>query len=160
MNQNNMFKGFITAALMIAVVLITYYGQLPASSPIQYLVYIVYALGIAWTLLAWRNNEAYTGRFADSFLRGFQCFIIVTLTMTLFTFLFNKMHPEFLEESAQAYRAVLQKDKGVLPNQVDEAVTNYRSKYMTVLIFGSIIGYLIIGVAVTAAVSAFLPKRK
>ena len=48
-------KGIITAAAMIAIALITYYSGLPPDSPFQYLVYALYALGIIWTLVAYKN---------------------------------------------------------------------------------------------------------
>jgi uncharacterized membrane protein YraQ (UPF0718 family) len=153
-------KGVITAALMISVVLITYYSGMPANSPFQYLIYAFYALGIVWTIVAYRQSDQFTGRFADSFARGFRCFIIVILLMTIFTFVFSKMHPEFAEESAKAYREELIKDKSKLPDDIDKDIARYKKNYTTMLVYGSIIGYLIIGAGVTAAISAFIPKRK
>ncbi|MBK8952175.1 MAG: hypothetical protein IPM85_07725 [Chitinophagaceae bacterium] len=40
--------------------------------------------------------------------------------MAAFTFIFNKMHPEFATESAKAYKAELVKDKSKLPKEIDE----------------------------------------
>jgi hypothetical protein len=153
-------KGVITAALMIAIVLITFYSGMPASSPFQYMIYAVYALGIVWTLVAFRQSPAFSGKFVESFGQGFRCFIVVTLLMTVFTFTFSKMHPEFAAESATAYREQLVKDKSKLPTDIETEVSSYKKNYTTMLVYGSIIGYLIIGAGVTAAISAFIPKRK
>jgi hypothetical protein len=98
-----LMKGLITAFAMIAFSLMAFYF-LPVQSPLHFLVYAIYAIGIIWTLLAYRNSPAYTGKFGDSFNVGFRCFIIATLIMVLYTFIFNKMHPEFAEESAKLYK--------------------------------------------------------
>lgn len=153
-------KGIITAILMIAVVLITFYSGMPANSPLQYMIYVLYALGLVWTLVAYRQSPAYTGRFWDSFMQGFRCFIVITLVMTIFTLVFSWTHPEFATESANAYREQLLKDKSMLPDQVEEQISTYKKRYNITLVYGSIIGYLIIGAGVSAAISAFLPQRK
>lgn len=155
------FKGAITGALMIAVVLGFYYSKQP-DSPAQYIIYGIYAAGIVWTLLAYRNSEAFTGKFGDLFGQGFRCFVVVTLMLVAFTLLFNKLHPEFAEESANAYKTELLKNppKNMLGPDIDKAVNQYKNNYTLVLIYGSIFGYLIIGAGVTALGSALLTRRK
>lgn len=153
-------KGVITAVLMMGIVLITYYSGMPANSPFQYLIYAFYALGIVWTIVAYRQSDLFTGKFGDTFGQGFRCFIVITLLMTTFTFGFSKIHPEFAEESGNAYREQMVKDKSKLPEDIDKEVSKYKKNYTTMLVYGSIIGYLIIGAGVTAAISVFIPKRK
>jgi hypothetical protein len=48
----------------------------------------------------------------------------------------------------------------MLPTQVDPEVATYKKQYTLKLVSGAIFGYLIIGVVVTAAISAFLMRRK
>ncbi|MCY7311690.1 MAG: DUF4199 domain-containing protein [Chitinophagaceae bacterium] len=154
-------KAVITASIMIAIALITYYSGLPANSPFQYLIYAVYALGITWTVVAYRNAESFTGKFGGLFNQGFKCFIVVTLLMVAFTGIFSKMHPEFAEESAKLYKEELvlnAKDK--TPSDIEEDVARYKKGYTLALIYGSIFGYLIIGAAVTAVTSLLLTRRK
>lgn len=153
-------KGLITAMLMIAIALVTFYSNMPANSVFQYLVYAVYALGIVWTLVAWALSGRSSGSFGDMFNHGFRCFIVVTLVMVLFTGLFSYSHPEFAEESSRYYREELLKDKNNLPNDIDSAVARYKKNYTLTLVYGSIIGYLIIGAAVTAATSFIIINRR
>lgn len=153
-------KGLITAILMIAIALVTFYSNMPANSGFQYLVYAVYALGIVWTLVAYRLHGQYTGSFGDTFNQGFRCFIVVTLIMVLFTGLFSYLHPEFAEESSRYYREEMMKDKNNLPADIDSAVAKYKKNYTLTLVYGSIIGYLIIGAAVTAATSFIIINRR
>ena len=152
-------KGIIIAVAMIAIALVTYYSGLPPDSPFQYLVYALYALGIIWTLVAYKNSLVFTGKFGHSFNQGFRCFIVVTLLMVVFTFVFTKMHPEFASQSSKLYREQLIKEKG-LPEEIETKVAQYQKGYITALLFGAIFSYLIIGAAVTAAASALLTRRK
>lgn len=145
---------------MITIALITFYSGMRANSPFQYLVYAFYVLGIIWAISAYRRSANYTGKFWDSFNQGFHCFVVVTLIMVAFTFTFSKMHPEFAEESAKAYKEQLVKSKTKLPAQIEEEITRYKKGYTTMLVYSSIFGYLIIGATVTAVVSVFNTRRK
>jgi hypothetical protein len=80
--------------------------------------------------------------------------------MVAFTFAFNRMHPEFAEESAQAYKELQVKQKDKFPADIENEVVNYKKTYNTVIIYGAIFGYLIIGACLTAATSAILFRRK
>lgn len=153
-------KGIITAAVMIAIALITFYSGMPANSSFQYLVYAAYGLGIVWTLLAYRNSEKYTGLFWDTFNQGFRCFIVITLLMVLFTAVFSKMHPEFAEEAANFHKEDLIKSNTKTPAEIEEAIKEYKNGYTLMLVYSSIFGYLIIGAFVTAITSFLITRRR
>lgn len=160
MKLSPLIKGVITAVLMMATSLTTFY-TLPPTSPLHYLVFAVYALGIIWTLIAYKSSPENTGKFGAFFNTGFRCFIVATLLMVVYTFTFNKLHPEFGEESAAAYnKELLANPESKTPVEIEEAVARYRKGYAMALVYGSIFGYLIIGVAVTAAASVILTRRK
>jgi hypothetical protein len=154
-------KGVITAIVMITITLITYYSGLPANSPFQYLIYAVYAIGIIWTLIAYKNSAVFTDKFGAKFNQGFRCFIIVTLLMVAFTGIFSKLHPEFAEESAKMYKQeMLLNAKDKTPADIDADVARYKKGYTLALVYGSIFGYLIIGTVITALISVLLTRRK
>lgn len=156
-------KGIITTGIMIVIVLILYKNINTSNPALQYLVYITYASGIIWTLLIHSKSSAFTGKFGDLFNQGFKCFVVVTLLMAIFYGVFNYQHPEFAEESAKAYKAQLEQQvvkNERLPTAVDSEVTTYKKQYTLKLVSGAIFGYLLIGTAVTAAVSAILTRRK
>lgn len=153
-------KGIITAALMIAVILGIYYSGKDTDPRLQYSVYIIYALGITWTILAYRQTDLFTGKFRDSFSQGFKCFIVVTLIVVAFYGIFNYLHPEFREDAAAAYKQQLSADKDYLPPDVISEVATFKKQYTLRLVSGAIFGYLIIGAGVTAVLSALLTRRK
>lgn len=161
MKLSPLIKGIITAVLMIGISLAAYYG-LPADSPLHYLVFAAYAAGIIWTLVAHRSSPASSGKFGDSFNAGFRCFIIVTLIMVVYTFTFNKLHPEFAEESARLYKEQQLgiKNNSKTPAEIDADTTRYKNGYTMAVVYGSIFGYLLIGAAVTAAASLIITRRK
>ncbi len=157
MNFSPAIKGLITGALMLAAALGLYYTKQPADSPLQYIVYLVYGAGIAWTLVSYRRSPAYASKFGSLFSQGFRCFIVVTLIMVSFTGIFSKMHPEFAEEAAIAYKAELleQKNKSDLtPDQIEEQAASFQKSYTVQMVSFAIFGYLVIGVIITAAIAA------
>ncbi len=153
-------KGLITAVIMIAVFLGIYYSGKDADARLQYLVYILYAIGITWTVVAYRQSAGFTGKFGDMFSQGFKCFIVVTLIVVLFYGVFNYQHPEFRDEAAVAYKEQLEKQKDKLPPDIESEVATYKKQYTLRLVSTAIFGYLIIGAGVTAVLSALLTRRK
>ena len=159
-NLNATKKGFLTGMLMVGLSLIFFYSNLPFESPVQYVIYIVYAGGIVWSILEFAKTANPSAKFGDYFLQGFKCFIVVTLLMVLFTFIFNKMHPEFKEEVAKAFREDMIKKGDKTPAEMDNNVEKMKDFYIAVLLAGAIFSYLIIGAVVTAAVSLVVKRRK
>lgn len=145
---------------MIVVTLLVYQQKVPANSPLPYIIYLVYAVGIAWTLMAYVQSENYTGKFGDIFSQGFRCFIIVALIMVVFTVIFNRLHPEFAEDAAVAYKEALLKEKSKTPAEVDAMVESAKKGYMTAVISTSIFGYLITGVIFTTIGAGLLTLLK
>lgn len=159
-------KGIITSAVMIGIILLIYRAGDKADTRFQYLVYISYALGIIWTVMAYRMSANFTGKFGDTFNQGFRCFVVVVLVVAAFYGVFSYSHPEFVEESAIAYKEQLieagkkASDKQMLPDQIDKEVATFKKQYTLKLVSGAIFGYLIIGAGVTAILSALFIRRK
>jgi Protein of unknown function (DUF4199) len=156
-----LIKGLITAVAMIGFNLLAYYS-LPIESPLHFLIYAIYASGIVWTLIAYRNSTDYSGKFGDSFNIGFRCFIVAILLMVVYTFTFNKMHPEFAEEGAKLYKEQqLQiKNNSKTPDEIDADAIRYKNGYIMAIIYSTIFGYLIAGAVVTAVGSLIITRRK
>ncbi|MFD2921792.1 DUF4199 family protein [Terrimonas rubra] len=155
-----LIKGGITGVLMIIATLIIYQQKVPANSPLPYIIYFLYAAGIAWTLMTFAASEQYTGRFGDTFSQGFRCFIIVTLVMVIFTGVFNQLHPEFAEQSAAAYKEALIKEKNKTPAEIDTMVASAKKGYLTAVVSSSIFGYLITGAIFTTIGTGLLTLLK
>lgn len=152
-------KGMITGLFMIALTLILFYSRQSFDSPFQYLIYGIYLAGIIWTLQSFSkfNTEK---KFGNFFLEGFKCFVTVTLLMVIFTFIFNKMHPEFKNDMANVYKEELIKQGNATPSEIDERVLKVKDYYLTMLISRTIFAYLFLGAVITAASSLVFIRRK
>lgn len=153
-------KGLITGVLMIGLSLLFFYSGQSFDSPLQYLIYVVYAAGIVWSLYSFSKSEENTNKFGAYFLQGFKCFIVVALLMVIFTFVFNKMHPEFKEQMGVAYKEELIKKGNATPAEIDSNVEKMKGYYLTMLISGAIFGYLLIGSVITLVSSFLFIRRK
>ena len=155
-----LIKGIITGVVLVIVSLSLYYSKLPVESKLHYSIYILYAIGIVWTLISYSRSATFTGKFADLFGQGFKCFIVVAFIMVAFTAIFSMLHPEFAEDSARYYEEDLVKEGNKTPLEIDEIVAKVKKQYTTSLVSLTIFGYLIFGTIITAAGSALLMRRK
>ncbi|MFZ1306196.1 MAG: DUF4199 domain-containing protein, partial [Ferruginibacter sp.] len=144
-------KGLITGLAMIGISLGIFYSGQPFDSPLQYLIYVAYAGGIVWTIREFSKSEENTNKFGAFFLQAFKCFIVITLLMVVFTFIFNKQHPEFKDNMVKAYTDDLVKKGNSTPAEIAKNIESAKDYYLTMLISGAIFGYLIIGAIFSAA---------
>ncbi len=152
-------KGLLTGLIMIGLSLLLYYTKQPFDSPTQYLIYIAYAGGIVWTIYAFSKTEENNNKFGTFFLQGFKCFIVITLLMVVFTYVFNKMNPEFKDEMVKAYREEMVSKGNTTPDEMLKNIEKAKEYYLTMLLSGAIFGYLLAGAAITAVTSFLFLKR-
>ena len=153
-------KGLITGILMISLTILSFYTQQTYNSPIQFSIYAIYIGGIIWTLFSFSRSSENTNKFSRYFLEGFKCFIAVTLLMVIFTFIFNKMHPEFKDQLAVSYKEDLIKEGNNTPAEIEASILKMKDYYLTILISRTIFAYLFLGGVITAGVSLVFTKRK
>ncbi|HMT97214.1 MAG TPA: DUF4199 domain-containing protein [Ferruginibacter sp.] len=153
-------KGLITAAVMIVISLLIYYFKGNFENGLQYITYFVYIAGIVWALLAFRYSDKENKSFKNYFSEGFKCFIVVTLLMVLFTFIFLKLNPSLKDEMAVHYKADLVKTNNYTPAEIETMVVKAKDYFVTMLVSMAIFGYLIIGALVTVIASAFFSQKR
>ncbi|NDF98138.1 MAG: DUF4199 domain-containing protein [Chitinophagia bacterium] len=149
--------GFISSLLMIASLLGGYYQFITSGETAQLIAYGWYGAGIMATLLLHGANAK---GFGGKFSLGFRCFIVVTLALVLFTYLFNTLHPETAQQAAIALRAEMIKANNRTPDEIERDVNLFREGFATMVVSRSIFGYLMFGALVTAMGSFILTLRK
>lgn len=159
-NLSATYKGAITGILMILISIGIYFYRGSFENNLQYITYFAYIGGIIWALLGHKQSDAEPKTFKSYFGQGFRCFIVVTLMMVVFTWVFLMMNPALKEEMATQYRADLVKQGNYTPPEIDTMVLKAKQYFITMLTSMAIFGYLLIGSLVTLIGSAFLSQKK
>jgi len=154
-------KGLITGILMVAVGIALHFAKAEPTSPLQYISYFIYGLGIVWAIKEFANQTGGTTKFGELFNQGFKCFIVVTLIMAVFTIIFYKSNEQIIHEKGEFTRKELLKtDKNRTPAEIDEMVANGKKYFIPMATSLTVFQYLLIGVIVTAATAGSLSLRK
>lgn len=159
MKLSSTYKGLITGVLMIAISMGIYYYKGNFENSLQYITYTVYVAGIIWALINYSHKADGSKTFKNLFSEGFKCFIVVTLLMVAFTWVFTWMNPSLKEEMAVNVRAEKTKGGNYTPAEIDTMVNRSKEYFIIMLTSIAIFGYLLIGSMVTLIVSLFLKKH-
>jgi hypothetical protein len=153
-------KGLITGAVMILISLAIYYGKGNFDNQLQYITYTAYVAGILWTMITFTRQNPAVLKFGTFFSQGFKCFIVVTLLMVLFTFIFLQTHPEFKDQMAAIYKEQLVKQGNTTPNEIEERIKLAKKSFTPAMLMATIFSYLVIGAMVTAVSAGVIIQRK
>lgn len=149
--------GIIGAALMIPALLAGYYETIASPETAQLAAYGSYAAAVFTTLLL--HGKPSMG-FGGNFLQGFRCFIVITLVMVLFTYLFNYLHPETAQLAAAQQRTSLLQLNNRTPAEIEQEVKLFEKGFTTMVVSRAIFGYLVFGALLTAVGSFIQTLRK
>lgn len=127
---------------------------------LQYITYAIYILGILWTMMDYKPESPEKARFGSYFGQGFRCFIIVTLIMVLFTYVFIQMNPGMKEEMAINLQKDLEKNGNLTPKEIAESVQRGKDYFAVMLVSMTVFGYLLIGSLITLIAAAFFSQRR
>ena len=157
MNLKRLTWSFSTALLMMAISWLGFLNYISNPTTTQLSVYAFYSLS-TWYLLFFNRKESQA--FKDFFQIGFRHFILVTLLMALFSYLFIQLHPNLVEDSAIQLRTTLQNTNNRTPAEIERDVKLFIEGYPTAMVSRTIFGYLVVGSMVTAISSFLLTLQK
>lgn len=161
-NISTTYKGVITGTLMIVLSLLFFYiMKLPANGKNQYIILIVFIAGILWSLISFKLNGPPTLTIKNYFSEGFKTFIVVTLFMAVFTFIFYKLNPQIMENGILENNALILKDGNKTPAEINENADKMRSIFIPMMLAINTIKYLLLGTLISIIAGGFLsqPKR-
>lgn len=160
-NISAKYIGLITGALMIIASLILFYNfHLPENGKNQYVIFAIYAAGILYSLINFKQQDAGDKTFKDFFSEGFKVFVVVTLLMAVFTFIFYKMNPQILENSLVEINKYNSKDTNKTPGEVTANSEKLRGIFIPMMIATTTIKNLFLGAMVTVIAAGFLSQKK
>lgn len=154
-------KGLIIVAVMIILSVALFYGvKLDPSGRSQFAVLGVYVLGIAWTLIDFKRTSATDKSFKEYFATGFKAFIVITLLMVIYTFIFYKLNLQIREEGIAINNKLLLEEGNHTPAEIEKNAEQLRSIFIPMMVGINMFKYLITGALVTVIGAGFLSQKR
>jgi F0F1-type ATP synthase assembly protein I len=154
-------KGIITGVLMVAAVLICFYGiHANVNGYTQYLAYGIYMAGILWCLFDFKKTAPAAANFKDYFSAGFKTFIVVVLIMAIFTYIFYSNNLQLRDGPIAENNRLLLLEGNKTPAEIEANASQLRKIFLPMMTGIFTFKYLIIGALVTAVGAAFLGQKK
>jgi hypothetical protein len=159
MKLNATYKGLITGVTMVLIS--TYFARKhDLANPLMFATYIAYIAGVMWALLSFSLTAGNDGKFMTLFSEGFKCFVIVTLLMVIFWWVYLKLNPQEIEQGIEAGKKLMQQQDNYTPAEIDAQAIENRKHALTVLISLNVLKYLILGTSITIFGTLLISKRK
>jgi Protein of unknown function (DUF4199) len=154
------YKGIITGVLMIATALVAYLIlKLPINQKEQYALYAIFTAGIIWSLISEKNNTAVIS-FKDFFSIGFRAFIMATLFMVIFTFIYFKFDTSYRDLGIAENKVLLLKEGNHTADEIDKNAVQLKKIFLPMMVGGAVFKYLILGALVSLVGAGFLSQQK
>ena len=128
-------KGIIIAVILIIISLVwCYLFHIYSITEIQPLLFSIYFIGVIWSVISqMKNNQINT--FKDYFSEGFKTFIVITLFMIIFTFVFYKLNPQIIEKVIQDNNQMILKEGNRTNDEINANAAELRKNAMPMLLF-------------------------
>lgn len=153
-------KGLITGMVMIGLALFFFYVlKMPINQKEQYVIFTVYIAGIAWSLLSHKQISAENKNFKSYFSTGFKTFIVVTLLMVLYTFIFFKFNTAYRDAGIAENNELLMKEGNHTAAEIERNANQLKQIFMPVMVGIATFKYLILGALVTLIGSGYLSRK-
>lgn len=153
-------KGIIISILIILVSVICFYIlHLPENGNSQYVVSLIFIAGLIWVNYSFKLKNA-EANFKAYFSEGFKAFIVVTLFMAVYTFIFYKLNPQILENGILANNILIQKEGNRTAIEIQENANKMRSIFMPMMLSINTIKYLFLGSLISVVSAGFLSQKK
>ena len=153
-------KGLITGALMIIASLFS--SEIlknPVESYFQFIIYSLFTGGILWSLIAHYKKNGNTISFKNYFSIGFKTFIVVTLLMAGFAYIYFSYHTEFRDSKIAENSQLLVKQGDHLQKEIEENANQLKKMFLPLMISSAVFRYLILGAMITAITGGYLSKN-
>ncbi len=152
-------KGLVIGLILILLALVMYFGNIDVNGPVKWLGYIIYFLGIIWSVYSYGKQINYNSTFGNYFAHGFKVSALVTAIMIIYIIIFITLFPDFKEKAIDEARKGMQANKDLSQEQISQFVEGTRKFFMVILIGGTLLIYIISG-ALSALVGAAITKKE
>lgn len=160
-NISAKYIGLGAGILMVAASLLMFYTfHLPESGIVKYVCYSIYTIAIIIGLLNFKNRNPEVRPFKEYFSEGFKVFVVVTLIMAVFTFIFYKLNPQIIENDLAQINKYNLADSNKTAAEVAENGKQFRKIFIPMTVITTMIMYFIIGALVSLIGAGLLSQKK
>ena len=150
-------KGIVISLILIILGLVSYFLDLGNNKPMQYVGYLIFIIGIIWSVNLYGKQIDYNSTFGNYFAHGFKISAFVTVFMLIFTVLFLYLFPDMKEKGMEAARKGMEA-KNMTPDQISQAMGFTQKFFMVFVIAGILVFYLFFG-AIASLIGAGVTKK-
>ena len=151
-------KGIIIALVTIAAGIGIYFSGMAADSPARWLVYCIYLAGVIYSIILYGRQIDHNASFGNYFAHGFKISATVTVLMVIYIVAFVYLFPEFKEKGMDEARKAINEKKNMTDEQRAQAMEMTKKLFMIILVAGTMIYNLIIGV-IGSLIGAAVTKK-
>ena len=153
-------KGIVISIILISYSLISFYLlDLPENGNSQYVVLGLYITGMFWVLLSGKY-QVESPDIKKLFSEGFKAFIVITLFMALYTFIFYRFNPQILENGISESNAIIISQGDKTEMEIKENAEKLRDIFMPMMLSINIIKYIFLGAIISIVSAGFLTPKK
>ena len=158
-NKLGITFGLVTGLAMVVYSFILKFIHAPERSPMNFVVYILFLLGVLYFIYNYSKDDSHANGFADLFKAGFRMVSIVTIIMLLTTLAMLYLDPSIKQNGLQGHLEDLQqlkKSPAEIVTEMKAAKENFvMSNVMSVLYL-----HIFLGVCFSAVGATFFKKDK
>ncbi len=151
-------KGFIVGLIMIVLTLGLTFSGIAVDSPVKWLSYIVFIVGVVISINHYGKQINYNATFGNYFAHGFKISALVTIIMIVYSIIFIYTFPEFKEQALDAAKKQMQANKNISENDMEKGIEMTKRFFMIGMIGGILLFYLITG-AIASLIGAAITKK-
>jgi len=151
--------GLVTALAMIVLSLVLLFLDLGTKSWLNYLIYLIYAIGVFLACRAFTASRNGFVTFGNVFGAGFRMVAFTTLLMVVWSIISIYVFPEIKDKALQEAQ-IQMLENGTSEEQIEMGLEMTRKFFTPVLIMGAVFSYLIVGVVFSLLSAAIVKKNK
>jgi hypothetical protein len=148
-------KGLVTGAAILLLSALAYWIKGDFDNNIVLIAYLVYAIGIAWTMIGFHRQNSASG-FKAYFQQGFKTYIVVTLIMVCATWLFIRFNPAIRDNMVEFQRQQMLASKEIAAADIEPQLATYRKFILPGYTMAAVLSYLGIGTLLSLLGAVFL----
>lgn len=151
-------KGVVISLIMIALALAMYFTGMDVNSPLRWITYCVYIVGVIFSIMQYGKQIDHNATFGNYFAHGFKISAAVTVIMIIYIIAFVYLFPDFKEKAIDEAEKAIKERENMSEEQRVQALEMTKNLFMVFLVGATLIYNLIIG-AIASLIGAAVTKK-